>query len=186
MAKSTLRIILSSLLIWGSSLLVPPHLYAQTSGWGTATLIGPTFVPKAQLPKIAVDPQGNAITVWAQGDSTGKLSVWWNRYDVGSGSWGTATLLENNSGVASLPQVGMDNNGNAVAVWIQNDGTFNSMRASRYVAGQGWGTSQVIESNPGDADFARVAVNGSGNAMALWRQFEGVKYDIWAKECVGG
>src|SRR6266567_2828702 len=100
MANSTLRAILSALLIWGSSLLVPHHLYAQTSGWGTATFIGRTFVPKAQLPKI-----------------------------------------------------GMDNNGNAVAVWVQNDGTFNRMMANRYVAGQGWGTPQVIESNTGDADF---------------------------------
>ena len=99
-----LRAILSSLLICGSSLLVPHHLYAQAPGWGTATLIGLTFTPKAQLPKIAMDPQGNAIAVWAQGDSTGVLSIWANRYDVGSGSWGTATLIENNSGTAYLPQ----------------------------------------------------------------------------------
>ena len=39
----------------------------------------------------------------------------------------------------------MDNNGNAEAVWIQNDGTYNRMWANRYVAGQGWGTPQEIE-----------------------------------------
>ena len=43
MANSTLRAILTALLICGSSLLVPHHLHAQTSGWGTANLIGPTF-----------------------------------------------------------------------------------------------------------------------------------------------
>src|SRR6266403_4064188 len=124
MADPTFRAILSSLLIWGSSLLVPDHLYAQTLGWGAATSIGLTFTPKGQLPKIAADPQGDAIAVWAQGDSAGVLSIWANRYDVGSGSWGTATLIENNSGLAFLPQVGMDNNGNAIAVWVQNDGTY--------------------------------------------------------------
>ena len=119
------------------------------------------------------------MAVWQQGDSNGLLSIWANRYDAVSG-WGTATLIENNSGAASLPQVGMDNAGNAVAVWVQNDGTLNRMWANRYVAGQGWGTSQVIETNPGDADFPRVAVNGDGNAMALWKQFNGVSFDIWA------
>jgi hypothetical protein len=73
----------------------------------------------------------------------------------------------------------MDNNGNAVAVWIQNDGTFDRMWANRYVTGQGWGTPQVIESIPGSAGFPRVAVNGDGNAMALWR-FLGTNHEIWA------
>src|SRR4030095_4297738 len=165
MANTILRRILSLVLIWGSSLLVPHHLYAQTpAGWGTATSFGLNFTPKAQFPKIGMDPNGNAVAVWQQGDSAGVQSIWANRYDVGSGGWGTATLIENNPRAASLPQVGMDNNGNAVAVWIQNDGTFDRMWANRYVTGQGWGTPQVIESIPGNAGFPRVAVNGDGNA----------------------
>jgi hypothetical protein len=186
MTNAIFRAILCSLLISGSSLLVPHHLYAQTPGWGTAASIGFIFFPKAQLPQIAVDPQGNAIAVWQQGNSAGVVSVWTNRYDVGSGSWGTATLLEINPGAAASPQIRMDSNGNAIAVWVQNDGTFNRMWANRYVAGQGWGTPQIIENNPGDTDFPRVAVNGSGNAMALWKQVNGVNYAIWANQYVVG
>ena len=100
----TLGAMLSSLLICGSSLLVPHHLYAGTPpGWGTANSIGNTFTPPAQFPKMAVDLHGDAIAVWQQGDSAGVLSIWANRYDVGSGSWGTATLIESNSGVATKP-----------------------------------------------------------------------------------
>ena len=125
------------------------------------------------------------MVVWQQGDSNGEESIWANRYDAESG-WGTATLIETSPGVAFLPHVGMDDNGNAVAVWVQNDGTDDRMWANRYVAGQGWGTPQVIETNPGDADFARVAVNGDGNAVALWKQFNGVNFDIWANLYVAG
>src|SRR6266550_1030218 len=110
MANPILRAILSLLLVWGSSFLVPHYLYAQT-GWGTATSLGQNFTPKAQVPKIAMDPQGNAIAVWQQGDASGIMSIWANRYDVASGTWGTATLIESNSGTAFLPHVGMDNNG---------------------------------------------------------------------------
>ena len=187
MANAISGRILSSLLISGSLLLIPHHLYAQTPpGWGTATLIETNdFNPKADVPKIGVDRNGNAMVVWQQGDSNGEASIWANRYDAASG-WGTATLIETNPGVAFLPGVGMDDNGNAVAVWIQNDGTDDRMWANRYVAGQGWGTPQVIETNPGDADFARVAVNANGNAVALWKQFNGVNFDIWANVYVAG
>ena len=187
MANSFSRKILALLLISGSSLLVPHHLSAQTPpGWGTATLIETNdYTPKADVPKIGMDRNGNAMVVWQQGDSNGEESIWANRYDAESG-WGTATLIEATPGVAFLPHVGMDDNGNAVAVWVQNDGTYDRMWANRYVAGQGWGTPQVIETNPGDADFARVAVNGNGNAVALWKQFNGVNFDIWANLYVAG
>src|SRR6266516_3263366 len=111
MANPILRAILSSLLIWGSSLLVPHSLHAQA-------------------------PPG----------------------------WGTAALIETNPGIAFIPEVGMDDNGNAIAVWLQYDGTIIRIWSNRYVAGQGWGTPERIETNPGDADFPRVAVNRAGNA----------------------
>src|SRR5437879_1177878 len=126
MANTILRRILFLVLIWGSSLLLQHHLYSQTPpGWGTATSIGVGFSPKGQIPKIGMNAHGDAMAVWQQGDSAGVVSIWANRYDVASGSWGTPTLIENNSGTAFLPAVGMDNNGNAVAVWVQNDGTFD-------------------------------------------------------------
>src|SRR4030095_12813805 len=105
MANTILRRILSLVLIWGSFLLVPHPLYAETpAGWGTATSIGLNFTPSAHFAKIGMDPNGNAVAVWQQGDSAGVLSIWANRYDVGSGGWGTASLIENNPGAAALPQ----------------------------------------------------------------------------------
>jgi hypothetical protein len=60
------------------------------------------FTPAAQGPRNSDGSQGDAIAVWAQGDA-GVLSIWANRYDVGSGSWGTATLIENDSGIRQRP-----------------------------------------------------------------------------------
>src|SRR5256886_10826615 len=155
--------------------------------WGTATLIETnSFKPPANLCKLAVNQNGDAMAVWQQGDSSGVLSIWANRYNAASGRWRTATLIESNAGKAFLPHVGMDDNGNAIAVWVQNDGTYDSMWANRYVAGQGWGTPELIETNTGDADFARVAVNGNGVAVALWKQSNGVNHDIWSNIYVPG
>ena len=117
------------------------------------------------------------MAVWRQWDDQGvAISIWANRYDVGSGSWGTATLIETGSGAADNPDVAMDSSGNAIAVWKQSDGTFDSIYANRYVVGQGWGTATLIETQTGNADFPKVAADGNGNAIAVWQQ----KKSIWA------
>ena len=173
------RAMLFLLLILAS--LFPHIICVLKLEWGTATLIETnSFKPPANLCKLAVNQNGDAMAVWQQGDSSGVSSIWANRYNAASGRWRTATLIESNAGKAFLPHVGMDDNGNAIAVWVQNDGTYDSMWANRYVAGQGWGTPELIETNTGDADFARVAVNGNGVAVALWKQSNGVNHDIWS------
>ena len=96
--------------------------------------------------------------------------------------WGTAVLIEtDNAGDAGLPQVAVDGSGNAIAVWGQSDGTRYNIWANRYVVGTGWGTAGLIETNnAGDAGYPQVAVDGSGNAIAVWGQYDGTRYNIWA------
>ena len=56
-------------------------------------------------------------------------------------AFGTAALIEtDNAGDASSPQVAIDTNGNALAVWRQSDGTRYNIWANRYTAGTGWGS----------------------------------------------
>jgi len=52
---------------------------------------------------------------------------------TGERQWGDALLIEtNNVGGAFVPQVALDPNGNAVAVWSQSDGTRNNIWANRF------------------------------------------------------
>ena len=95
--------------------------------------------------------------------------------------WGTAELIETDDGNAEYPQVGVDGSGNAVAVWEQEDGTWWSIYSNRYVAGTGWGTAQLIETdNSGGAGGPEVGFDGSGNAVAVWQQSDGTRDNIWA------
>ena len=49
------------------------------------------------------------------------------------GEWGDPVLIEiSNAGSASDPQVAVDPNGNAVAVWTQSDGTRFNIWANRF------------------------------------------------------
>jgi len=160
--------------------------YVVGAGWGTAGLIETDNVGSANAPQVSVDANGDAVAVWQQSDGT-RTNIWANRYVVGTG-WGTPQLIEiDNVGDALYPQVSVDASGNAVAVWSQLDGTRSNIWANRYVVGAGWGTAKLIEiDNVGDAWSPQVAVDASGNAVAVWQQSDGTRSNIWANRYVVG
>jgi hypothetical protein len=64
----------------------------------------------------------------------------------------------------------MDNLGNAMAVWIQGDGIWNSVYSSRHLTGTVWAASTLMEGAGGNAFTPQIAIDGSGNVMAVWYQ----------------
>jgi hypothetical protein len=77
--------------------------------------------------------------------------------------------------------VALDPNGNAVAVWYQFDGTRFNIWANRFTPAPGWGAAERIETdNAGDASQPQVALDPSGNAVAVWPQSDGTRTNIWA------
>ncbi|MDH3366031.1 MAG: hypothetical protein OEM29_08550 [Thermoplasmata archaeon] len=159
--------------------------YVVGTGWEIATLVETNNSGSAASPQIAVDTSGNATAVWVQNDGI-RNSIWSNRYVVGTG-WGIATLIEtNNSGGATSSQVAVDDSGNAIAVWRQYDNTGSNIWSNRYVVGTGWGIATLIETGSGSAGSPQVAVDGSGNAIAVWYQSDGTRYNIWSNRYVIG
>jgi len=148
------------------------------SSWGSATLIESDNAGSAYSPQIAIDSNGNALAVWYQHDGT-RYNIWANHFD--GSSWGSATLIEiDNAGSASSPQIAIDSNGNALAVWYQSDGTRNNIWANRF-DGSSWGSATLIETdNAGHAYFPQIAIDDNGNALAVWDQYDGTRNNIWA------
>ena len=153
--------------------------------WGTAELIETDNSESSSRPQIALDVSGNAVTVWQQSDGT-RHNIWANHYTAGTG-WGTAVLIETDDvGTTLWPQVASDHNGNAVAVWLQSDGTRHNIWANHYTLGIGWGTAVLIETDTGFAGAADVAVDANGNAVAVWRQSDGTRHNIWGNRYTAG
>ena len=154
---------------------------AKTKLWGTATVIEDDDTGDAYNPEISIDASGNAIAVWRQFD--GKVdSIWANHFDAKTRVWGTkAELRKNNSGNAYGPQIAIDANGNAVALWNQSNGTFNSIWANRYDAkNQLWGTATVIENEAlASAYNPQIAFDASGKAIASWNLSNGKIKTKW-------
>jgi hypothetical protein len=147
--------------------------------WGTAELIETDNTGDADSPQIAIDLAGQAVAVWQQYDGT-RYNIWANRM-TSAGVWGTAQLIETDAGDAYLPQIAIDPTGQAVAIGWQFDGTRYNIWANRMTAAGDWGTVQLIETDDaGNADLPKIAIDASGNAVAVWEQFDGTRINIWA------
>jgi hypothetical protein len=170
--------------------------YTAGGGWGTALPIGPDIGPSIQgpvrTPQVAMDGSGNAIAVWPQSDD-GHYRIWATRYAAGSG-WGTAVSLEPNAGattsdVSANPQIKLDANGNAIAVWEHYDSVSSRIWSNRYtVAASGWGTARMIQSgDPVQAFNAQIAIDTAGNALVVWLRSDAAqRNEIWSVRYTAG
>ncbi len=176
----------NAVVVWNQSDGTRSNIWANrftpAVGWGVPERIETDNAGSASSPQVATDPNGNAVAVWQQWDGTGTTNIWANRFTLAAG-WGVAERIEtDNAGNAQAPQVALDSNGNAVAVWQQFDGTRTNIWANRFTLAAGWGAAERIETgNAGGASLPQVALDPNGNAVAVWEQWDlrGF-FSIWA------
>lgn len=139
-------------------------------------------------PNVAVDPRGNAVVIWSQTVGGDEPNAWTNRFTPDTG-WGSAELLEGLEGGAWEPSIAMDSNGNALAVWYQREhalellhreGNFLDIWVNSFTPEGGWGDAERIDSGDGDAARPQIAMDPSGNGLAVWHQSDGNRFSIRA------
>ena len=113
---------------------------------------------------------GNAMVVWGWASARPALRLQRLGQPVHrpapAGAAPARSTALNTSNPNTNPHVALDGAGNAIAVWHRPDGSWNSIWASRYVAGSGWGAPGLIETdNTNSAHDARVAFDAGGNAI---------------------
>jgi hypothetical protein len=137
--------------------------------WGPPRPIDDVNSSDAKWPFIAIDSSGNATAVWKVLWDADHYGVWSNRSGPND-VWEEARPIKDDlSGVGS-PRVAMDSNGNAIAVWRQRfDATRSNVWASRSAAKGDWESAALIGAeNAGGAGPPRLAIDPSGNALAVW------------------
>ena len=137
--------------------------------WGTPVLHEGNDAGDATNTKIAVNGNGDAVTVRLQYNGT-ENHVVANIYTAVTQTWSTDVAIENNVGNASNPTVALDSNGNAIVVWQQEDASVQSIWRSRYdVATLAWSTPATLETDAINAATNPVIVNdASGRATVAW------------------
>jgi hypothetical protein len=152
--------------------------------WGTPELIE-TELGNAFSPRVAFDAASNAIVVWSQ--TVGGLSgIHTNRFTYTSNTWGSATTIDGGVGPAYQPQVAVLPGGWVVAVWIQNVGGLDHIFTNTF-NGTGWSTADVLDSNNNGGTVApHLAADANGNAIAVWSQGDGVKFNAYTSRFSAG
>jgi uncharacterized delta-60 repeat protein len=127
----------------------------------------------ATNPQVTVDADGTAIAVWTRSNGTNDIVQASTR--PSGGSWTTpADNLSEAGQDASAPQVSVDANGTATAVWIRSNGTNDIVQSSTRPRGGPWSTPVANLSEAGeDAGTPQVAVDANGTAIAVWNRSDG-------------
>jgi PKD repeat protein len=142
---------------------------ASAAGW-----LAPQNVPLS-VSDLGFDEHGNAIAVGVGADGGGASSFRSMVRPLG-GQWSVTSLPVSGIGDSDVrgPQVAVDPQGNAVAVWSADnqDAATHVLRASARPAGGAW-SDPVVISNTDNAVNARdhdVAIDAQGNATAIWSE----------------
>ena len=175
----------NALVVWVQSDGVQPSIYAARyydvlTDWGAPVLLESGDLGRVTEPHVALSKSGNAVAAWIQSDGI-RDDVWAARFVVASNSWDTAVKLDTGNQSASAVRVEMDDVGDAVAVWVQSDGSVENIYSADFDSGAGtWGTPVLVDAATGAASDPAVSVNASGDAMVAWVQDDGIQPSAYA------
>lgn len=139
--------------------------------------------PAALLPQIAVNNTGKAVTVWLENVDGTHFNVRAAVLDAGGSTWTDIPPLPQALSTlgfqANTPVVALDEAGNAIALWTEFDGSFDIVRGAILPNGATHWTYTTNLSLPGgEAASPEIAVDGTGNAVAVWMRSNGTNQII--------
>lgn len=164
--------------IWAS------HYNSETDSWDSPTQIA---MGGGQFPQLVVSSSGDAVVVWYQTESNSH-DIWSVHYTAVTKSWSTAELIQSDfTNYAQNPKVAIDANGNAVAVWYQSGTNGIHIWTNRYnSATKNWNTAEMLNPDQsGNSSDPDIAIDGSGNAIAVWTRSDGIGNNVWSSQYSG-
>jgi len=130
---------------------------------------------------LAADAHGNVFAVWEQTDSLQAgtpFHAWTSTYRSDTNAWSAPQQIGTGTSSAFDSNVVCNPNGDAVAWWVEFDG---SVWSNRYTQQGGWEAQKQI-SAPGESIFSpRLTIDQQGNALAIWSRLDEQTTDshIW-------
>lgn len=147
---------------------------AQSMQWDAGISVNQACVKcNASYGDLKVHSSGNALAIWVQNDGVPDIAV--ARYEAGTGVWrGFRTLFTGTqTGDARSvfrPQLAMDAQGNAIAVWTEN-GTNTIYYATYQATSATWSAPAVAHVGQNFSyTEVRIGLDAQNNAFLHWRE----------------
>jgi hypothetical protein len=136
----------------------------------------------ADTPQVATDDAGKSIAVWERSDGTTyRIQA---RTVSATGALGTVKTLSLPGRNAFIPQVDVDADGDATVVWSspdETDGGLSHIQAQTISSAGVPGALQELSAAGQNAFSPQVATDDAGDAIMVWRRFDGASYRIQAR-----
>jgi hypothetical protein len=147
---------------------------ANLGYWGSATLLSSR--PVNGGPALAVTPGGDAFVAWIE---NGVVKV--AQGNVASATWDAPVTLKDGGDAEDDPVIAVDAAGDAVVAWQwrSQPRALTVVRTAFRPAHGSWG--QTVDLATVGRDFQhdpRVAIDASGNAVALWPDDAGLRSSV--------
>ena len=173
---------------WNASGLAAAHRPSGGS-WGDPVYIGSYDATFKGDPSLAMSTDGDVFVVWTD-NRNDDVNIYFAHHPSG-GSWGGVVRVNDDSGGSPQfnPSLAVSQDGTAYAIW---EDTYNSeyvgdIHFSSRPAGGPWDASVQVNDGLGSAFNAAIAVDGNGNAYAVWGDYRNGDWDIYfAYRPVGG
>ena len=120
---------------------------------------------------VAIDSADEALAVWGRSNGTNQI-IQAAAMQAG-GSWQPAVNLSEAGQSAERPQLAMDTQGDAVAIWERNNGTEQIIQAASRPAGGVWQPAANLSEGGHSASFPQVAIDSKGDAVGVWNRYNG-------------
>lgn len=129
--------------------------------WQDPVDIGEVKTMAAPEPWIAVDAAGDATAVWKN------QQVIESAYRPAGGSWQAPAPISATE--SFTPEAAVNAEGDATAVWMHFDGSDYVVQSAYRPAGGSWGAPALVSAPGEEGGNPHIALDGSGNAMVVWR-----------------
>lgn len=142
-----------------------------------------TLAPKQYgvAPEIVTEPGGRATVLWVKGASFEEQTVLASTHAPG-GAWSAPVSVAAEGllvPVSSESPIAVTPGGESVAIWASGSsfGQATTIEASSRAPAQPWNEPTVVDASPVKPSYGapdlRLALAPSGEAVALWRSFDG-------------
>ena len=142
----------------------------KTGAWSTPTSLSPKG-KDAQVPQIAVNAGGDAVSVWASVSLPG-----WTiqaAYRPAGRSWQRAVSLDPPQADTEAPDVVIDSTGVATAVWGSSSGSGWRVKAASRQSDGTWTKALTLSGPDPNPPPPQLALEGSGDVTAVWSRSVG-------------
>lgn len=150
----------------------------------------------AYTPEIAIDGNGEALVVWDQEDDLGTRRIYKSELrETAPDVWAWDTPDDRSDYFSEIPtnaydpMVAMNENGEAIVVWRQDDGVRHQIFKAEY-RNATWSapsdSSDNLSPDEASADRPDVAMNDEGEVVVVWRQSDGSNPQVFRAEYYDG